>query len=297
MRRRRAPHAASVLPSLAGGAVHPVGLGVETVDERHPHLGRQSELARHHPLTIDPVAHRTRRACRRCSSSRSIDPSTTRRASSRSPAIPRVCATASNAPSEPGTAASAAHDLTRLHHRHRTRCDRVARRRTLRQRRRGRQRLAPGPASHRQCAPPTPHHRGRTPAPASPARADAAVHAFAARANSSASRAQSSPDQRSASNRAAASRTATNNSDNRATTLLRTCEPEKKVVEPDPEAYHHPTEHPFGVQDPNFRAQPGRWKPSADPCPILECRRRLLASRHRSFMTAGHDRGRSPQPP
>jgi hypothetical protein len=81
------------------------------------------------------------------------------------------------------------------------------------------------------------------------ARVDAAVHAFAARANSSASRAQSSPDQRSASNRAAASRTSTNNSDNRATTLLRTTAPEKKVVEPDPEAYQNPTEHTFGVQE------------------------------------------------
>src|SRR4029077_19968384 len=85
------------------------------------------------------------------------------------------------------------------------------------------------------------------------ARVDAAVHAFAARANSSARRAHSSPDQRSASNRAAASRTDTNNSDNRATTLLRTATPEKKVVEPDPEAYPDRTEHPFGVQEASSR--------------------------------------------
>ena len=109
--------------------------------------------------------------------------------------------------------------------------------------------LAPAPASTQTTAPPTPHHRGHTPPPATPPALDAAVHAFAARANSSDRRAQSSPDQRSASNRAAASRTLSNNSDNRATTLLRTAEPERKVVEPDPEAHHEPTEHPFGVQD------------------------------------------------
>ena len=62
---------------------------------------------------------------------------------------------------------------------------------------------------------PRPHRTARA-----AARVDAAAHAFAAHANSSANRAQSSPDQRSASNRAAASRTSTNNSPRRDTTLL-----------------------------------------------------------------------------
>ena len=90
----------------------PVGLGVETVHERDADLGRQPELSGDHPPPIDPVPNRSRDACcSRWSSSRSLDPSTTRRDASRKPAIPDDAATSRSAASEPGTAASATHDL------------------------------------------------------------------------------------------------------------------------------------------------------------------------------------------
>ena len=180
---------------------------------------------RNWPATIPSPSTqcRTDRAahCRRCNSSRSIDPNTTRRASSRRPAMPVDAATSNNARLRAGHRRLGPHDLPRLRQRHVARRHRLARRRTLRQRCGRRQRLTRlRTAWPPSCAPPTPHHRAPHATARAAARAAAAVHAFAARANSSARRAQSSPDQRSASNRAAAARTSTNNSDKRATTLL-----------------------------------------------------------------------------
>ena len=183
--------------------------------------------------------------------------------------MPRVPATASNAPSEPGTAASA-RTISRAWAID-TLPDATAslvaghsdNARVVANDSRAWLGVAPDVRATHSTSP-RPHSTARF-----AARVDAAVHAFAARANSSARRAQSSPDQRSASNRAAASRTDTNNSDKRATTLLRTATPEKKVVEPDPEAYPNRTERTFGVQGPSCRVQRGLSKLPADPCPIL----------------------------
>ena len=279
MRRRRAPHAASVLPSLAGGAVHPVGLGVETVDERHPHLGWQSELARHHPLTIDPVAQRTAPrpaggAIRRDRSTPSTHPPrflpqprhtprlppppTTRPPSPAPPPRRRTISRACAIDTVPDATASlvAGHSAT------------PPSSPTPR---------APAPASHRQCAPPTPHHRGRTPPPASPRvptpRCTPSPPAPTPRPAEHNPHPTSDPPRTEPPRRAPTPTTPTNAprpSSERANRKRRSSSPTPRRTPTLPNTRS-------GCKTQSFRAQPGRWKPPADPCPILRGRRRLLA--------------------
>ena len=154
---------------LARGAVHPIGLGVETVDERDPDLGWQTELARDHPLTIDPVAHRARRDLPAMQLV-AIDRTRAR------PAAPRPAAPPSPASRPPptGTPPSPAPPPPPARSREPAP--------TTRSRTRPRRSSpdtpttppwspttrAPGSASRPQCAPPTPHHRGHTPPHAPP---------------------------------------------------------------------------------------------------------------------------------